>query len=427
MRHVSNTYGGTAMKTVSEKNCIGFGKAVVVLLYAVMLLTTASAAYAAGDGSLVRSGTYGPFLDASGQIETRIHYKVFLGHNISGIVAVSSDEVLIGGGARIWGGDALLVGSYPYLTSNAADNRIDSNGNPQNFARRWVGQSRSQTDSSPPQHYLFVQAIGMKLRKNIDPWHVEGDPIPYMTRNEMLDYMVYTKYMSATSGYTRTADAVPPFGYSLISGGGRVVDPFDRQNYLTRSHVLYDERSGRYYWSVTARENGTNSKSKVEAFSIAVIENNGYDGFGGGAIPDFGNFNIKICQKPADCINTDWDYERLYYPNGMDGLVKYEQAIYKYSHWDLSSYADFTSRMALPYLYQQEGKPVLWTTSGIGGSTLYSGNGRFLTGFAFNSDGNGGFITDKQGSSPNDGYLGGQVIYIVKDSGDAFWDPLNNR
>ena len=386
----------------SIKYCISKTTATAFLLvFAVNALHTAVAA--STDGELVGSGTYGPFSDASGQIETRIHYKIFYGHMISGITAVSSDEVLAGGGAYLYdGSDAFLVGSYPYMTSNAADNRIDKNGDPQNFARRWVGQSKNRTSSSP-KHYLMVQAIGMKLLKN--------SPIgEYFTRDELLEYMRYSK-VSSSKAENPAAMAGPPDGYRLISGGGRVIDAFDRNNFLTKSYATGDD-SLPYNWYVQAKQANSSSTAKVQAFSIGLIKNPGY---AGDSIAGFGNVNIRWYKYRPDHQEADSNIPQEYFPAYTDGFLYYRQV--DNVRIGVGSYYD----NVLPYASAKNGEYVHSAVTAVGGYSIHQGNGRFLTKLGLSYTGIGIFVGDSDSVSPRAGTLGGQMIGLIKDSDGDVW------
>lgn len=195
------------------------------------------------------------FFDWSGDVQINIHYA---SASSSGIISdfavpVGSDEVLIGGGARInstWTNSTFLSANYPNEHTNA-----------------WVASAKPHL--YPDIYTLEVYAIGLKL-----------NGVSAATLRNYVDY----HDERAGGNYNH-----PPFGmprksnYYTLCGGIRVDSP---------NHLLFDN----YYdpsnqaWFARAKSHGITSYSDASGYMISISK---------GYIPGFGYLDVGYSQGGA--------------------------------------------------------------------------------------------------------------------------------
>lgn len=302
------------------------------------------------------------FFDWSGKVETRIFYKSTVG--TANVVAVNlpDDYVLIGGGALVdfneQYGDygAMLTGSFPLKVPTRT------------YYSGWVAESGDQNVVC--YHTTWVFAIGMRL-KDMNWNYIPSSTIRNYIQVKYADGQKNAEYSNALA----TLDS----NYKLISGGARVLDPFNKQGtgnawrqMLTSSRVIYDVRkviNDPDAWEASSNSNTVGSPAQVRSYVIG-IKNEYIPGFNG--------------------------YLRTYNNQGITPTMP-------------------NTRGALT-LKKHEG----WLVSGIDG-IVFSSSGRikasrYLTGLAPLLDGSGVYIMDKDHAVPSltGTHLGGKVIEIAK-------------
>jgi len=354
---------------------------------------------------------YGPFLDASGQIETRIYLAYNSGVQNSIYVEVDPEDVLVGGAAWVsFGQLGFLTGSFPYI-----DKKWSSGGKTYSYATKWAAESRSHTwDSS---HTLYVQAIGMRLKKN-SPLNT------YMSRSDMLYYIRYTW---AVSGYAShpSVTAFRPQGFSMIGGGARVLANPGAGNILTHSCGVKvpDGRQICDGWFAASKDHVQVNSARIVSYAISIIMNNGMDWPGmTPSIPGFGNFNIRWhrsgvnypAEYPTSATNL-WNLGLVMMGPPEDGRISFNDwyAMHKIEPYDNMSH--------MPYLEARDGLPITWNLVGIGAKVVSQteyGWGRLLTGMWFNTDGFSTVLAaDRDHVYPDYGTLDVEYFSLVKDSG----------
>lgn len=173
------------------------------------------------------------------------------------IGTVPTGFVLVGGGA--WtdysGPGALLTASYPNysLTSWRAD---------------------SKDHSSPDQHYIWIQTVGLKL---------EG-----LTANELRSHMRYNEYTSIFLSNRPWQNVGPGrHGYTLIGGGARI--NWDHSgSLLTQSYPMGNS------WVGAGKDHSSPNYSTMTAFAIGIKN----------YIPGFGYLDIEQVSGPEYTVGT---------------------------------------------------------------------------------------------------------------------------
>jgi len=386
----------------------------LVALLGMLALVSVVRADSANNG-IVASGVMGPYYDASGQIETRIYWAATNGTKNEVVVDVGQGEVVIGGGAFVGndpayelGSGGLLTASYPYIDDEWYDAKT---GNYEPYARSWCARSNSNTGAT---HDLFVQVIGMKLKKN-SPYG------SYMGSAELLKYMRYRYEISSYTAHPSVTVASTP-GFTMVSGGGCVVD-FNGTtlNYLTESVGVFS--TGVYGlggWRASSKDHGVSSPSCVVAYSISLVDNNGLDMLGSGAIPAFGNFNVLIRDVTKNTVlHAAPNVIPVMNPLSVATAANNAGAVRpNLPDYNVIQYTNVTN---LPYVDTMFGKSITWSLVSVGGRSMYNSYGRMLTALWVGDGNHNAVVRDKDQTYPDGGALYGQAVYIIKDSGEGLW------
>jgi hypothetical protein len=369
----------------------------------------------AANSPVIWTTKYGPFYDGSGSIETWHHCAVTYGSHNTVMAEVDSSEVLVGGGANVSGGYGLLTGTFPLINKWC---EFDT-GDDAYYATQWVAQSKDHI--VPSNHYLWSQAIGMKLRTQYP-----NDLNSYLPRAEVLKAL---RYVTGSSAYVQypVAYAYAPAGFNLvISGGAQVVNPFNQAgNFLTASYAL-SGRGGNYpasWFASSKAHGGYNSPTNLNAYAICLHSNTGRGDDGNPdpisgrapAIPNFGNFNFRFFHYVAN--NSAWmcQFAPINIPAYTHGRIKLREPLDDTVSWDPGALYN-----SLPYQYTQDRKPLIFTLTGIGAYDCYSGDGRLLTALWFENTGYSLYINDADHVYPASSMLYPQAIMIIKDGGNDF-------
>jgi hypothetical protein len=222
-----------------------------------------------GRWAVLGTGVSGPFLDASGQIVTKIHWAYTNGQHNTINASIDSDEVLVGGGAYVdySGYGAVLTGSFPAL---------DANG----YGTGWTAQSKDHL--AVCQHNTYAYAVGMKVKASPNG--------AYMPRSLLQQYI---RIFSVTSAYSPAPQATVDLSsnWDLLSGGAQVLYPFGEDgvnvcgNLLTRSVI---KGNG---WYAESRELGYASPARITVWAIAMTANDPSRP-GTGYIPGWGHIQM---------------------------------------------------------------------------------------------------------------------------------------
>jgi hypothetical protein len=359
---------------------------------------------------------YGPFYDCSGSIETWIHAAVTYGNHNTVMAEVGPDEVLVGGGATVSGGYGLLTGSFPFLDKQweLGDGITDFS-----YGTKWVAQSKDHIVGS--NHYLWVQAIGMKLRTQ-----KPLDPNSYLPRSDVLKAL---RYVSGVGTYTQhpTAYAYSPAGFSrVISGGAQVLNPFEQPgNFLTASFAP-SNYIAKSWFAASKAHGGYYSPSYLISYAICIIDNTGRgddglpDPLDGRlpAVPNFGNFNVRYFHYAPNYNSWSCQFAPIYFPAYTPGNITLHQPLEQIN----SAGVDDMTLGILPYRYTQNGKPFVMSLTGVGAFDCYQGDGRLLTSLWFVNNGYSVVIKDKDHVYPDSTWLYPQAMMIYKDGGGDYED-----
>jgi hypothetical protein len=184
-------------------------------------------------------------------VEITIFEDYAFGQHNTVSVTIPEEYVMIGGGAQVdfrGGPGAFLTGSWP------TDDR--------NF-RTWNAESKDHVVADV--HFLYADAIGMRL---IDD---NGNYVPPV---EIKKHMLIRNAISDT-GPSVTAGGMSGVYYLMLSGGARVINPFNIGKLLTESdHAPYNAG-----WLATAKSCKVASSNAVMAYAI-YIDYNDIAGFG---------------------------------------------------------------------------------------------------------------------------------------------------
>jgi hypothetical protein len=366
-----------------------------------------------------------PYYDVTTQIETKIHWGYSTNggdsNNNNVGVSVDSNEVLIGGGAFVYGNDGVLTGSYPLI-----DKTIVIDGVTIPYATTWCAKSASLPGETRT-HTIYVQAIGLKLKRNY-PMNT------YFTREELLKYVRYTYGTSSIASHpTFTTPRI--YGFSIISGGAQVLPQANGEytSYLTEScpvmgvttkadYGSYQDLSG---WRASSKDHVYAGSSRVVAYAISIINNNGidYPSWGVPAIPQFGNVNIRWLRddpaQDAQYFNNATIPPRkiITYPGVIGSLSLY--------HPPYTAYTNHETPNSCPYLLGDCPYNVTWSITGIGASASYNSNGRLLKTMIINDGNQYGTVQDRDCLYADGGTLNGYMVLMIKDAGNDEWTNGN--
>ena len=310
----------------------------------------------------IEKGSYPEMQDRTGRIVITIHWSLKKGGTsaMSSEATVSSDEVVVGGGAALWnsGTSAFLTGSYPLRTWNAALGKFVATG--------WRVEAKEMSGGNVnPQAFV----VGMKLKY----WNGA-----FMPKEEVQRYVQLTVAMSAQSS-TPSATALSPAGYNIISGGARVYnedDPdFTLPNFLTGS--FYD--SAARGWTGHSRGYPGINPAKMISYAISIPLNSHTNT----AIPNFGDIRVTYA-----------------YPNSV-------------GFWYTSIP---TYRNAAGIINYTAGDSD-WCPTGVGAWISSNGTGRLLKNSYFMSN-SAVYVTDKDPMFTDWGTLGAQRISIEFDDNE---------
>jgi hypothetical protein len=222
----------------------------------------------AGTGARDVNTTYtsGPFYDASGKVETWIHWMSSnWGQENTVTVYVQPDEVLVGGGAFVIYDNgtpgAFLTSSFPYIDPVSGN------------AIGWMAQSRYHIWSC--NHYVTSYVVGMKLKD------ANGNYIPKSTVQQYVRVDKNTSGRASHPGIYATA----PSGWEVISGGAQVWFPFGQDGINIYGNLLTQSRpSGGLQWYAASKDHIYPSPAMITAYAISMYPD----------IPNFGHMDIVI-------------------------------------------------------------------------------------------------------------------------------------
>jgi len=395
-----------------------------------VITSTWAAENVVSDHPVLYSGVSGPYLDASGQIETRIHWATTYGTKNKIRIYVAPDEVLIGGGAYIseaGSTNALLRSSYPYFHGSWYDATIDDD---QYYALSWCAESLDHPSGDTEMHWLTVQAVGMKLKSSI---HVGS----YVPQADVLKKLRYTWAASGRAAHpSATVSPIP--GFDIVSGGARVIDfagmttgnfANTAGNYLTESMGIYNPSTNRLDgWRASSKDHIFSCPTSIIAYAICLPKNNGWDDFPGydyygnyreASIPEFGNFNFTIRDSSNTALVT-WGWNAARVAPSFINTTPDSNGILQLT-MPYRELNNFYNDSWNPYLEQQSGKNVVYSLVGVGAKASYNGSGRLLSSVSFNDGNYSASIQDKDYIYWDSGTLYGQQILIVKDTGTGNW------